>query len=313
MTAADNRIVVKTVETKADLKAFIALPFRLYQDDPHWVPPLYIERQDHLSPKSNPFFQHADVKLMTAWRGDVCVGRISVQVCEMHQERYQEQCGQFGLIEAEDDPAIFAALFSAAEAALREKGMKRVRGPFSLSINEEAGLLVEGFETSPFFMMGHARPYYDERIKACGYDKAKDMFAYVYDPRDGMSRAMMAMVKKAARSGDLVIRSLSKKNLARDLEIIIQLFNDAWSENWDFVPMTAAEIKRLGQNLKTLVPEPYISIVDFQGKPAAMAVSLPNLNEAIKDLGGKLLPFGWAKLLWRLKVQGKLGSQLSSR
>ncbi|MCP5081534.1 MAG: N-acetyltransferase [Alphaproteobacteria bacterium] len=304
MATCDNRIEIRPVMGRQDLDAFLQLPFRLYQDDPNWVPPLHLERRDHLSPKNNPYYQHAEVQLFTAWRGGLCVGRISAQICALHQDRHKDLCGQFGFIEAEDDPAVFATLFEAAEVWLRDRGMQRVRGPFNHSINEEVGLLVEGFDTPPQFLMGHARPAYDKHITGAGYEKARDLLAYIYDPRAEIPRAMAAMVKKVARSGDMHVRKLSKKNLARDLDIIIEIFNDAWSSNWNFVPMTEAEIKHLGQNLKLLVPEEYISIAYYQDQPAAMAVSLPNINEAIADLNGKILPFGWAKLLWRLKVAG---------
>ncbi len=310
MTSSAHSIEIKAVSGKAGLDAFLSLPFRLYADDPNWVPPLYLERQDHLSAKNNPYYQHAEVQLFTAWRAGECVGRISAQVCELHQEHHNDGAGQFGFIEAENDREVFAALFAAAEDWLKARGMVCSRGPFSHSINEEVGLLVEGFETPPQFLMGHARPYYDARILEAGYAKAKDLLAYCYDPQDDIPRAMAAMVKKVARSGDMDVRKLSKKNLARDLDVIISIFNDAWSDNWKFVPMTQAEINHLGQNLKLLVPEEYISIAYYQGEPAAMAVSLPNINEAIADLNGKILPFGWAKLLWRLKVRGVTSARM---
>ncbi len=310
MTVSPNSIDVRPVADKAGLQGFLSLPFRLYADDPNWVPPLYLERQDHLSPKNNPYYQHAEVQLFTAWRAGQCVGRISAQICELHQERHKDGAGQFGFIEAEDDAEVFAALFGAAEDWLKARGMSCSRGPFSHSINEEVGLLVEGFETPPQFLMGHARPYYDAQIAAAGYAKAKDVLAYSYDPRPDIPRAMAAMVKKVARSGDMEVRKFSKKNLARDLDVIISIFNDAWSDNWNFVPMTQAEISHLGQNLKLLVPEEYVSIAYYQGQPAAMAVSLPNINEAIADLNGKILPFGWAKLLWRLKVKGVASARM---
>ena len=149
MAPGNNTIEIRPVAGKQDLDAFLQLPFRLYQDDPNWVPPLHLERRDHLSPKNNPYYQHAEVQLFTAWRGDVCVGRISAQICALHQERYNDHCGQFGFVEAEDDPEVFAALFEAAEAWLRGRGMQRVCGPFNHSINEEVGLLVEGFQHPP--------------------------------------------------------------------------------------------------------------------------------------------------------------------
>ncbi|MEM1198582.1 MAG: hypothetical protein AAGI06_04660, partial [Pseudomonadota bacterium] len=184
MTVSSNNIDVKPVADKAGLEVFLSLPFRLYAEDRHWVPPLYLERQDHLSPKNNPYYQHAEVQLFTAWRAGQCVGRISAQVCELHQEHHKDGAGQFGFIEAEDDAAVFAALFGAAEDWLRAKGMSCSRGPFSHSINEEVGLLVDGFDTPPQFLMGHARPYYDAQVMAAGYAKAKDLLAYSYDPRD---------------------------------------------------------------------------------------------------------------------------------
>jgi hypothetical protein len=302
MTTAHG-IEIRPVGTASSLDDFIELPFNIFKNDPHWVPPLRMERRDHLSAKKNPYFEHADTQLFTAWRDGQCVGRVSAQICALHQSRYGDATGQFGFLDAIEDNAVFAALLTTAENWLRERDMKHCRGPFSFSINEETGLLVDGFKTPPSVMMGHAKPYYGPAIEACGYHKAMDLIAYDYDAASEMPRAMRAMARRAEKSGDLHLRNLDKKNLARDLEIIIQLFNDAWSENWGFVPMTEAEIAHLGQNLKLLVTEGFVSIAEYNGKPAAMAVTLPNLNAAIADLNGSLLPFGWVKLLWRLKVR----------
>ena len=177
MDNGSGQVEIRTVESKADLKDFIEVPFRLYADDPHWVPPLRLERADHLNPKSNPYFQHAHVKLFTAWSEGRCVGRISAQVCQLHQKHHQDDAGQFGFIEADDDAEVFSALLGAAENWLKARGMRLSRGPFSHSINEEVGLLVEGFDTPPQFLMGHARPYYDAQIMQAGYAKAKDLLA----------------------------------------------------------------------------------------------------------------------------------------
>jgi hypothetical protein len=195
---------------------------------------------------------------------------------------------------------VFARLLETAEAWLRQRGIRHVQGPFSFSINEESGLLIDGFGSSPSIMMGHARPYYGAHVEALGYRKAKDLVAYYYDATLKPIPSVMAMVAKAKTSGTLVFRPLSKKNLKRDLAIIIDIFNDAWSDNWGFVPMTDAEIEALGKNLKMLITEEFVSIAEFRGEPAAMAVSLPNINDWIKDLDGRLMPFGWAKLAWRL-------------
>ncbi|MDP4822825.1 MAG: dATP pyrophosphohydrolase [Aestuariivirgaceae bacterium] len=291
-------ITIRQVRDARDRKAFLDLPFRLYANDPAWVPPLYVERDDHLT--KNPFFQHAEAQLFLAERDGQVVGRISAQIDRLHLERYNDATGQFGFIEAEDDPAIFAALFAAAESWLKARGMKRVQGPFSFSINEETGLLIDGFNTPPYIMMGHAKPFYDARVQAQGFAKAKDVIAYEYDLKTPMPRAITRMIEKNKASGKLKLRPMSKKHLARDLEIIISIFNDAWSENWNFVPMTDAEVKALGQVLKWLVTEGHIAIAEYEGEAAAMIVTLPDINGWIHDLSGKLLPFNWAKLLWRV-------------
>jgi hypothetical protein len=175
-----------------------------------------------------------------------------------------------------------------------------MRGPFSLSINNESGLLVDGFGRPPSVMMGHARPYYGPHLEALGFAKAKDLIAYDYDGAKRMPQAMAALVDRALRNGRMELRPLSKRHLGRDLSLIMDIFNDAWVDNWGFVPLTEAEIAMLGQTLKALVGEDYVAIASWRGEPAAMAVSLPDINRAIHDLGGRLLPFGWIRLLWRL-------------
>ena len=295
-----STITVRPVAGKSGITSFLDLPFALYRNDPQWVPPLYLERREHLSPDKNPYFDHAEVQLFMAYRGSRPAGRISAQIDRLHLERYGDATGQFGFIEAEDDPQVFTALLDAAAGWLKERGMSRMRGPFSFSINDETGLLVEGFDTPPCVMMGHALPRYGPALEAAGLTKIKDVIAYDYDLATPLPRSMQAMVNKVKKAGGLAIRKVSKKNLKRDLDIIISIFNDAWSDNWGFVPMTDAEITALGNNLKMLVAEDYIAIASYQGKPAAMAVSLPDINGWVKDLNGRLLPLGWAKLLWRM-------------
>ncbi len=293
-------IAVRTAETKKDKLAFLQVPFAIYRDDPNWVAPLILERLEHLDPKKNPYFAHAEVQLFIAEQGGQPVGRISAQIDRLRLERHRDATGQFGFLEAPDDPAVFAALFKAATDWLKTRGMKRVQGPFSFSINDETGLLVDGFDTPPNMMMGHAPRYYGPRVEEQGFVKVKDVIAYDYDGSVELPRAMRAAIKRALASSDIVIRPLDKKNLARDLDIVISIFNDAWSENWGFVPFTPEEIRALGNNLKMLVRGEYVAIALYRGEPAAMAVTLPNINEWIAGLDGRLLPFGWAKLAWHL-------------
>jgi hypothetical protein len=258
-----------------------------------------IERREHLS-KRNPFFEHAKCRFWLAYRGERPVGRISAQVDQLHLQRYEDSTGFFGFLEAEDDPETFQVLMDTAEKWLSNQGMRRILGPFNLSINQECGLLVEGFDTPPMVMMGHARPYYGARVEENGYKQEKDLLAYSIDVDFELTKAMRAVIRRAARR--VSIRSLRRERFSEELEILQDIFEDAWSENWGFVPFTKAEFKHLGQNLKHLVHDEYVQIAEVDGSPDAMIVGVPNVNEAIKDLNGRLLPFGWLKLLWRLKV-----------
>jgi len=297
--AKSGPLRVVAVEGKRALRKFIRLPWSIYGDDPAWVPPLLLERREHLS-KRNPFFEHAKCRFWLAYRGERPVGRISAQLDQLHLKRYGDSTGFFGLLEAEDDPETFQVLMETAERWLRDQGMSRILGPFNLSINQECGLLVEGFDSPPMVMMGHARPYYGSRVEENGYRKEKDLLAYCIDIDFELTRAMRVVIERVAKR--VSIRSLRKERFSEELEILQDIFEDAWSENWGFVPFTKAEFKHLGQNLKHLVHAEYVQIAEVDGSPDAMILGLPNVNEVIRDLNGRLLPFGWLKLLWRLKV-----------
>lgn len=290
-------ITVTPVRDKAGKKAFLDLPFALYRNDPNWVAPLYLERFEHLNPKKNPYFNHAEVELFLAMRDGKPVGRISAQVCKLRTERYKDGAGQFGFLEAENDPAVFKALFDTASAWLKQRGMSRVQGPFSFSINDEMGLLIDGFSTPPNMMMGHGLAYYPARVEEQGFAKAKDVIAYEYIDPGQLPRTVKYAYDKILANKDVVVRPLDKKNLMKELETVVSISNDAWSDNWGFVPWTQEEMVALGNNLKMLVTGDYIAIAEYQGKPVAMAISLPNINDWITGLDGKLLPFGWVKLV----------------
>lgn len=293
-------VTVRPVRGKEDLKAFLDVPFALYAGDPNWVAPLYLERFEHLDPKKNPYYRHAEVELFLAFRGDRPVGRISAQLCSLRSERYKDGVGQFGFLEAEDDAAVFDALLGAAATWLRERGATAIQGPFSFSINDETGLLIDGFDTAPSMMMGHALPYYARRLEEAGFTKAKDVIAYDFLDQADMPRALKSAYDKAVADKDVTLRPLDKKQLMKELQIVVSIANDAWSENWGFVPWTDEEMAALASNLKMLVTGDYIAIAEYKGEPAAMAITLPNINDWIAGLDGKLLPFGWAKVAWNL-------------
>jgi len=299
---AELRLV--EVEDARTLRRFIDLPKHLYRGYPAFVAPLALERRQALDPKKNPYFRHARARFWLACRGDRAVGRISAQIDELSLSRHGATLGHFGLLDAEDDAAVFALLTEAAEHWLKSQGMDHVRGPFNLSINEECGLLVDGFESRSMMMMGFAPPYAARRLEERGYRKAKDLIAYDYDLGSTGPIDPRGMLKRVTADGRVKIRPLDMKRYREDLSMILEIFNDAWSENWGFLPFTEAEIVHAADSMKPLIRPDLVWIAEVDGAPAAMIVALPNLNEAIADLGGSLFPFGWAKLLWRLKVRG---------
>jgi GTP:adenosylcobinamide-phosphate guanylyltransferase len=289
-----SAVEIVRVRTKADLDRFIRVPWRIYRDDPHWVPPLVFERRQHLDRTANPFFDHAEVQLWLALRGGEAVGRISAQVDQAALSQHQDAAGHFGFLEAEDDGGTFAALLQTAEAWLRDRGLRTVRGPFSLSINDESGLLIEGYERPPALMMGHAPPYYGRRLEDLGYAKVRDLIAYDFDVVTAKSvpPEVRRLVDSLAKRPNVTVRRLRKSQLARDLKAVLKVFNDAWSNNWGFIPFSEVEIAKIAKDMRPLIREDFVCIVEIDGDPAAFALALPDLNEAMADLNGALLPFG---------------------
>lgn len=302
MSAETNQsLQIRQVSDKRALKAFLRVPWRIYKNDPNWVAPLLIERKEALSPK-HPFFRHADWCAWVAYQGETPVGRISAQIDHLHQSQHGQEIGFFGLLEAPDDDAVFHALFETAESWLRARGMRQILGPFNLGINQEVGMLVEGFDTPPYIMMGHAPGYYDACIKRSQYRQAQDLLAYEVDATSVViPRTMQALLRRS--KGRVNVRAIDKRKSNRDLEIMREIFNDAWENNWNFVPFTEEEFRAVGKELMMLLPSDYIQIAELDGEPAAFIALLPNINEVISDLDGRLFPLGWAKLAWRLKVK----------
>lgn len=298
----DSDLTIVPVGSKAELRRFIDLANRLNAKDPNWVTPLMYERMAALTPKSNPFFQHADVQMWLAVRGGRDVGRISAQIDHLATEVGTGKTGNFGMIAAEDDPAIFSLLFRTAEDWLKARGCDRALGPFNLSINEEVGLLVDGFDSKPMVMMGHDPRYTAGRVEEQGYVKAKDVYAYVCDPRAALPAVVVRRVKRGLPEG-VTLRQLDMSRYDDEVKALTEILNDAWSGNWGFVPTTEAETAQLAKSLKDVLDKRLILFSEIDGEPAGFIVLLPNVNEAIEGLNGKLLPFGWAKLLWRLKVK----------
>ncbi|BCX81420.1 hypothetical protein MIT9_P0998 [Methylomarinovum caldicuralii] len=283
-----------------DLTRFLRLPHRLHGGNPHWIAPLELERRQHLSPQ-NPYFRHARWQGWLALRDGEPVGRISAQIDRLYLERHDDRTGFFGLLEAVDDPAVFEALLGQAETWLREAGMTAVRGPFNLSINHDCGLLVEGFDKPPMVMMPYNPPYYADRIEALGYAKAKDLLAYRLETDVEFSAAVRRLAAKAA--GEIRVRPLRRRRLLEEFELLRDIFNDAWSDNWGFVPFTREEFAEMAGTLKHIVADDFVQIAEYRGEAVGMIVAIPNLNQLLAGLDGRLLPLNWLKLLWRWKSQ----------
>ncbi len=291
------------VSTKAELERFVRLPMRLSAKDPAWISPLIMERVEALTPKTNPFFEHADVQLWLARKDGRDVGRVSAQVDHLAPTDPDDPAGYFGMIAAENDSEIFAALMRTAEDWLRARGRKIARGPFNLSINEETGLLVAGFDTPPMVMMGHDQPYAAHRVEEQGYTKLKDVYAYIVDIMTDFPPGVRRRVDRALPAG-VTLRKVDFKNYDRDVHDMTEILNEAWSHNWGYTPITEAETRQLAKSMRPVINPNLVWFGEIDGETAGFGVCLPNVNEAIVGLGGKLLPFGWATLLWRLKVKG---------
>lgn len=298
-TTSSEPVTVKPVMSYRDMGQFIDVPWHVYADDPLWVPPLRLERRLHYSKKFNPYFKHGEWQAWVAYRGKQPVGRISAQIDTLHQERYGKDTGHFGALECVNDSEVLTALMMHAEAWLGSRQVRHVTGPYNLSINQECGVLVDGFDTPPVVMMPHSPKWYDALLVEQGYQAAKDLLAYWIGVDFEAPRVMNAIIKKFSKQ--ITLRSLQRSNFEQEIETLRSIFNDAWSENWRFVPFTEAEFKDLGDSLRFLLTDDYIQIAEVDGEPAAFMVALPNINEVFAELNGSLLPFGWLKLMHRIK------------
>ncbi len=292
-----------------DLRPFIDAAHEVYRDDPTWVPPLEMDLKERLTPSKNPFFKRGEVALFTAWKGDHVVGRCSAQIDREHLRVHKDETGFFGFFDTVDDDEVGKALIDAAARWLARRGMKTMRGPFSLYINEEIGTLIEGFEHPPAIMMAHARKWQDRVALSTGLEKAKDLYAWRYDVGNIPPRALRAWEDIKALP-EVNLRTVDLKHMQSELEIIMSIYNDAWADNWGVVPALPDEVEKIAKELRLILVPDLAFIAEINGKPMGMCITIPNVNEAIADLDGKLLPFGLLKLLWRMKVKHPKSARL---
>lgn len=294
----NKALVVRPVMSYRDMGKFIDVPWHVYANDPMWVPPLRLERRFHFS-RFNPYFKHGEWQAWVAYQNGQPVGRISAQIDSLHQERYGSDSGHFGLLECIDDSEVLNALLLHAEAWLASRQIRRITGPFNLSINQECGILVDGFDTPPVVMMPHSPRWYAPLLEEQGYLLVKDLLAYKINVDFEIPRVMQLLINRF--SSRITLRTLKRDQFAAEMEVLRDIFNDAWSENWGFIPFTQEEFAELGNSLRLLLPDEYIQIAEVKGKPAAFMVGLPNLNEVLHELNGSLFPFGWLKLIRKIK------------
>jgi hypothetical protein len=300
---------IRQIPMGSSIDDFLNVVDYIYRGDANYVRPLDMELKDRLSPKKNPFFEHGEGAIFCAYRNGWCVGRVTAQIDHTHLDKYGDQTGFFGFLDTVDDEEVARELLARAESWLRGKGMKNARGPFSLNINEETGCLVEGFDTPPYVMMPHHLPHQGGLIEKAGYKKVKDFFAWKYTVGDPNARVKRAHADIKGMP-EVTSRTISLKNLDKDVELFVDIFKDAWSDNWGSLPFTRREVDKMAADFRLLLMPEITRLVSIDGEPAAVALAVPNLNEMVQDLGGKLIPYGLPKLVWRLKVLGPSSARL---
>ena len=292
-------IKIIPVKTKKELKQFIMLPFKLYKNDPYWVAPLIMDQKNFFDPKKNPYYEHSEVQLFLAEKDGEIVGRISAQTNTQHNKFHEDKIGFFGFFESINNQEIADKLVQAAYDWIKEKGMDTIRGPMNFSTNDECGLLVDGFESSPFILMTHNPPYYLELLTKTGIEKSMDMFAYLIPKRPTPER-LQRIVEKLQKRGRFIVRELSSKNkkeLRKDLEIVFTVYTKAWERNWGFVPMTEKEFFHLIDSVIDLVRPEFFYLAFVDDQPAGFYAALPDYNQILKKMKGRLFPFGIFHLL----------------
>jgi len=290
-------VTIRKVESGADLDRFVKLPFRLYRSDPNWVPPLISDAKRTLAPGQNPFWDHAERELYLAVRGNQVVGRVAAIFDRNYNEYRHSRVAYFGFIEMENDPEVAQALFSAVKAFTRSHGADKVYGPANPSLNDEVALLIGPFDSPPMIKMPYNPPYYKQLIEDYGFTKVKDFVAYAIQTDTPIPEKLQRVMAKLKEKPGLVVRPVDLGHIESELELVRQVYNDAWSNNWDHVPMTHDEINDLARQLKSLVHTETCPFVFYKGEIAGMAVMLPDYNQVLKKMNGRLFPFGWLTFL----------------
>jgi GNAT superfamily N-acetyltransferase len=293
---------VRPIDGRGDVSKFIKLPFRLHKGSERWVPPLIMERREFLNPKKNPYYEHADVQLFLAERDGEPVGRISAQVDDRWDEFQGGKDGIFGFFESDDDPEVAKALLDTAAAWLRERGRERMIGPMDFTTNDECGVLVDGFDQVAMILEPWHPPYYGPLIEGNGFGKAMDLWMWrleMGDLAEGTQFHPMihAAAQKVENEHGVTIRNMKKGDLENEVKRFMNVYNEAWGDNWGFVPITDPEAKFQAKNLKPVLDESWTFIAERDGQVLGAALTLPDINQVLAKMNGRLFPTGWWKFL----------------
>jgi GNAT superfamily N-acetyltransferase len=295
-------IQVLPVRNRRERNVFIEFPWRIYRNDPAWVPPLILERKEFLDRKRHPFYQHGDAALFLAKRNGEIVGRIMVSDDPNYNALYQSNVGCFGLFESIDDVDVAAALFDRATEWLRRRGRSEIMGPIDYSTNYVCGLLIDGFEHPPTLLTAHNPPYYVRLIEACGFEKVTDWYAWWFDPDNAPVSRLRRLVNVRARKTSMTIRPIDLRHVADETQRLSTVFNEAWKNNWGFVPFTEAEAKHMAKEMRPIIDPRMTLIAEIDNAPVAFVICVPDINVALQRLNGRLtrfgLPIGLIKLLY---------------
>jgi len=299
-TAGSPPVSIRLIElgNRRQLKQFITFPWKIYRDDPNWVPPLIFNQLQFFTPGRNPYFAHSKCQLFMAFRGAEPVGRISAHENNQHIRVHKDGAGFFGFFECIDDDTVGQALLDAASNWLRERGLKTMRGPLSFSVNDEAGLLIDAFDEPPLIRMTYNPPYYAGLIEGYGLQKIQDLYAYAMFESDGLSESVRGIADAALEDPKLAVRTINERDFKNEMEKIRKIYAEAWSENWGAVPLTDDEFDRIVGELKLITDRDLFFIAEYDGEPAGMSLVLSDVNEALKKAGGRLFPLGLLKILW---------------
>jgi GNAT superfamily N-acetyltransferase len=293
-----DSITVRPVRGSGEIRRFLDYMYARNAADPHWVPPLRLSERDRINPNKNPFFAHAEVQLLLAWRGDQVVGRIAAIDDRLHQEAHGDNVAMFGFFEAADGD-VARALLAAVESWAKARGRARVRGPISPSLNETCGLLVDGFDTDPMLLMPHNPPEYAAQIESAGYAKVKDLFAWIHVLKREMPPVFVRAARRLRERHGITFRPLNLKEFTREVERLRALYCSAWQHNWGFVAPTDAEFRRIASELKPIFDPRCTVCAEVNGEMVACLVAVPDINQALKGTNGRLFPLGLLRLLLR--------------